>query len=77
VTPFGGRLVHKRVESRTWGRTHRGPLLIHAGKSRRWLDSWDWPMPEGLVYGALIGVVDLIACCWLEYLDGLFEPRSG
>lgn len=28
----------KRVENRTWPTRYRGPLLIHAGKSRDWLD---------------------------------------
>lgn len=29
--------VRKRVENRTWGTSHRGPLLIHAGRSKAWL----------------------------------------
>lgn len=28
----------KRVENREWSTNYRGPLLIHAGKSRSWLD---------------------------------------
>jgi hypothetical protein len=27
----------KRVENREWPTRYRGPLLIHAGKSREWL----------------------------------------
>lgn len=29
---------HKRVENRKWFTSYRGPLLIHAGKSRDWLE---------------------------------------
>lgn len=28
----------KPIENRTWPTHYRGPLLIHAGKSRAWLD---------------------------------------
>jgi hypothetical protein len=28
----------KRIENRTWPTMYRGPLLIHAGKSREWID---------------------------------------
>ncbi|MFA7254088.1 MAG: hypothetical protein WC107_06075, partial [Patescibacteria group bacterium] len=35
----------KRVENRTWPTSYHGPLLIHAGKSRLWLSSWDGPVP--------------------------------
>ena len=57
----------KLVENRTWTTGYRGPLLIHAGKSREWLrDSYpDWPKPDDLVFGAIVGIVDLVAC--LEY----------
>lgn len=30
----------KRVENRSWRTDYRGPLLIHAGKSRDWLHGW-------------------------------------
>lgn len=63
----------KTVENRTWATRHRGPLLIHAGKSRRWYDSLDpaaWlrtfgvPLPgvADLPFGAIVGRVDVIAC---------------
>ena len=30
-------LGEKPVENRTWATSYRGPLAIHAGKSRQWL----------------------------------------
>lgn len=57
----------KLVENRSWRTGYRGPLLIHAGKSKEWLyDSYrNWPHPETLTFGAIVGIVDLVAC--LEY----------
>jgi hypothetical protein len=36
--PWSWAISHgpKRIENRTWGRSYRGPLAIHAGKG------WDW-----------------------------------
>lgn len=36
----------KRVENRTWHTPHRGELLIHAGRSRKWLDLGTVPDPK-------------------------------
>lgn len=57
----------KRIENRTWPTDYRGPLLIHAGKSRKWLGSENGrlsglPLYDDLVYGAIIGVVMLDDC---------------
>lgn len=54
--------VVKHCENRTWETRYRGPLLIHAGKSRKWLLESGWPAErEGeLVFGAIVGI------CWLE-----------
>lgn len=56
----------KRVENRTWRTDYRGPLLIHAGRSRRSLCD---RLPDGsavdagaLHFGAVLGVVDLTDC---------------
>jgi len=51
----------KRVENRTWTTGYKGPLLIHAGKSRQWLDSYK-PLPAHMDYGVVIGVVQLRGC---------------
>jgi hypothetical protein len=66
--PWAWALIYgpKRIENRTWHTTYRGPLLIHAGKSVDWLcDALNdgTPVPRrDLVFGAIIGVVDLVAC---------------
>lgn len=67
--PWAWGLIHgpKRVENRSWPTSYRGPLAIHAGKSRTALgDEGDlFPGMPGygeLVYGAIIGVVDLVEC---------------
>ena len=55
----------KRVENRSWDTAYRGPLLIHAGKSRSDLDDARdlFPdLPLTLDFGAILGVVDLVDC---------------
>ena len=52
----------KRVENRTWETSHRGSLLIHAGKSKEWLDTWDGPVPDEMPFGVILGVVDVVDC---------------
>jgi len=52
--------IRKRVENRCWRMEYRGPLLIHAGKSRKWLDCWDGPIPDDMPFGALIGRVEVV-----------------
>lgn len=68
----------KRVENRTWFTSHRGPLLIHAGKSRSWLASGDYGIPESeMTFGAIVGVCHLAGCVdatergSVSYLNGL------
>jgi len=56
----------KRVENRSWPTAHVGPLYIHAGKSRLHLDGQ--ATPEGLVFGAVIARVEVVACVRLEKL---------
>ena len=36
----------KRVENREWATPYRGPLLIHCGKSKKWMDSYDGRQEE-------------------------------
>ncbi len=53
----------KRVENRTWSTNYRGPLLIHAGKSRQWLGSDNYGLSvESMVFGAIIGLAYLRDC---------------
>lgn len=68
--PWASLIVHgpKRVENRTWRTDYRGPLLIHAAKSRKSL----WPGADSieglppLAFGAIIGLVDLVDCIPVE-----------
>jgi activating signal cointegrator 1 len=52
----------KRVENRNWPTKFRGTLLIHAGLSETALDRFKMPMPQGMVYGAIIGTVEIYDC---------------
>jgi len=55
----------KRVENRSWFSRYRGPLLIHAGKSKAWMCTAladGTPVPEGLAFGALVGVATVVDC---------------
>ncbi|MBN1942720.1 MAG: ASCH domain-containing protein [Phycisphaerae bacterium] len=69
LQPWAWLVIHgpKRWENRTWTTTYRGPLLIHAGRSRaRMADAYAdprlaaiLPEPSTLFFSAVIGVVDL------------------
>lgn len=54
--------MHKLVENRTWPTRYRGPLAIHAGKSRSWLEGDDLARWLGMAFGAVVAVADLVAC---------------
>lgn len=54
--------LEKPIENRTWPASYRGPLLIHAGRSRQWLDEDDEVRYPGMAYGAIVAVADLVAC---------------
>ncbi len=78
--PWAWAILHagKCIENRRWQTAYRGPLLVHAGKSRAYLDCEkpsDWQRrygkcfrPEELHFGFVLGVVDLIGC--LPYRPG-------
>lgn len=59
-------LGRKLVENRTWPTNYRGPLLIHAGKSKKYLDysGADLTIAEyySVPFGVILGVADLVAC---------------
>jgi hypothetical protein len=67
----------KRVENRTWATSYRGDLLIHAGKSRDWLDLGtdakgnEVDRPTGIYistmdFGAIVANAKLIDCLNVE-----------
>ena len=65
----------KPIENRTWPTRYRGPLAIHAGKSRGWLDDGDELRYLGMPFGAIIATAELVACLPLIYpADGSNWP---
>lgn len=65
--PWAWAIVNgvKAVENRSWRTAHRGPILIHAGKSRRWLGAEELPeAPEEgeLPFGFVVGGVEVLDC---------------
>jgi hypothetical protein len=60
-------LGEKPMENRTWPTSYRGPLLIHAGLSRAWLDDYD-ERKYNLTFGALVGQCTLVDCVRLSNL---------
>jgi hypothetical protein len=69
-------LGEKRVENRTWSTPYRGPLAIHAGRSRRWLDTYR-PLPARMDFGAIVGICDLTQLVPIERIrDGRPLPKS-
>ena len=61
----------KPIENRSWPTQYRGSLLIHAGKSREWMDEGDEDAYPGMAFGAFVAVAQLVAC--LELDIGVFE----
>lgn len=58
----------KRIENRNWETRYRGPLLIHAGASTKWMAGWwDSNLPP-LVYGAILGACELEGC-WPNHAE--------
>jgi hypothetical protein len=79
VQPWAWAIIHgpangpkKLIENRSWATPYRGPLLIHAGKSLTRLGDYGpgEPEPKSLVFGAIIGVVELVDCVPLERVEG-------
>ena len=65
--PFAAAIMEglKTVEYRSWATSYRGMLAIHAGKrrpDRDWQDDWPELDADTLVYGAILGAVELLDC---------------
>jgi hypothetical protein len=75
--PWAWAIVHgiKTVENRSRRTRHRGPLMIHASRSRRYLgDDYSELLPglppvEQLSFGALVGVVEVVDCLLLAEVE--------
>ena len=52
---------------------YRGPLLIHAGKSKKWLAGWNIKQLPPLDFGCIVGVVNVVDCIAVASFMG---PRS-
>jgi hypothetical protein len=61
----------KRVENRTWATPYRGPLAIHAGKSRQFLDPGD-PIDQ-MAFGAIVGICNLVD---IVHFEGIDSPKN-
>lgn len=81
--PFASAIVLglKQVENRTWNTRHRGPLLIHAPTSRQWMSAYRrvgmtrrLPDRESLVFGALVGRVELVDVVRVDAVKRMY-PR--
>jgi hypothetical protein len=66
--PYAHAIIHgtKRCENRDWNMRYRGPLLIHAGKSRAWISKDALGCYPGIVFGAVIGRVEVVDCLEAE-----------
>ena len=70
-------IERKKTENRSWEMLYRGPLLIHAGLSKKWMATVRFEQrPKNPVYGAIIGVVDVIDCVHILELTGPRETWS-
>lgn len=75
--PWAHAIIHleKRIENRTWRTNHRGPLAIHASKSRGRLGDLaamglhESP-EEAMAFGAVIGIVEVLDCVPLAEASG-------
>jgi len=63
----------KTCENRTWPTNYRGPIAIHAGKSRSWLDDDGDGIDYGygiridaMAFGAVVATAKLVACIHID-----------
>jgi hypothetical protein len=74
----------KTVETRSWSTRYRGPLAIHAAKTKKGLALFpaleDLPdAPEllgGLPYGAIVATCQLVACWETETLRWIDDTEA-
>lgn len=66
--PYAELIVRgeKPIENRTWATVYRGPLVIHAGKSRAWMEPEDEQQYPGMAFGAVVAVAELVACLHVD-----------
>ena len=59
----------KRVENREWPTHFRGWCLLHAGKSREWMDSEDYRLYPNLQWGAIVGAMEVVGCAHIANIQ--------
>lgn len=65
----------KRVENRTWTTNYRGPLAIHAGLSRKYLDDGDQVRYPGMAFGAVVATAMLVECVRMDAVADLIVNK--
>lgn len=66
----------KIIENRTWPTSYRGPLAIHAGKSKAWMDADDLLERPGMAFGAVVATATLVDCVRAENLTDEYRSRD-
>lgn len=82
--PYASLIAHgeKRIETRTWAPSYRGPLLIHAAVGRPEEDSFAWRIVRrhGLTYSGEATRGKIVAVAWLATAgpaDALLHVHAG
>jgi len=80
--PYAALIVRgeKLVENREWPTNYRGRLLIHAGKSRQWLDDEDErefaKRGDPLAFGAVVGEAMLADVLHIDHIqNGNYDAK--
>ncbi len=66
----------KPIENRTWPTSYRGPLAIHAGKSRDWLDDDDEQRFPEMPFGAVVAIAQLVDCRRVTDLPAIYQGHE-
>lgn len=76
--PYAEMIVRgdKRVENRTWPTKYRGPLYIHAGKNKQWLDDGDLENFPNMAFGAVIATVNLVDCIHIDAIPSVHLDKK-
>lgn len=71
------RHTQKRTENRTWETRYRGPLLIHAGLSPKYLATYRHVAELGhLPVGVIVGVAEFVECVPITRIGGSMDPAD-
>ena len=65
----------KILENRTWPTNYRGPLAIHAGKSRAWMEDGDEAEYPRMAFGAVVAIAELVDCRRVTDLSAEMQER--